>query len=750
MRTGDTGSVAYRDRHPADNTERSAVTTTFRCPACDNRFRIDERMRGKKVRCPNAKCRSSVLIPNSAASTSKGTDVSGKPTGAVSDAGGFSQSNLASVTLQNGEAFHRSKFSLVLRVLAMVVVCLAAAGTAVVLKTKNKTDPFTDLVNKTVPQNESLAEFEREAQQAKVQTENEQRELEEHERVEKLAAEEAARKESNEERMAADKLSSDQQAERLRQEAGVAQTKAAPEASHNEDGPFAVIGNDLQLHDRYGQWLFELPSPEEQSISKPLPLLTKGSAVELSLCEAAETLFARSLTQLKILRSPDVENTWRVEATQASTTIVLGEYTLQAVAPAEPDVAVPDYQLVFRWKRDAAREKLAAELLRWWPLQITVGDKSAVLLQRTSYVSEIPLKWDSFVNAQKIVLPRSTEMQAIEQASNSLLSFCIEIQQTGEPPQTLRMNLGIRELEGSVREPNSTPVISSTNFPLMLPLRFQQTVPQVYESPHGFGTLNVHVSRTPAEGLVLQPKVELALRLPGNRHLETFPNQETLDSFKAIAREPERILDRPSTIEIRNIARQTTQQTRDNHEFWHRQPLRAIAKRTGFEPVILDRAQNSINAMKQIVRSAERDVNAARTAVSEQQRHIATLAERRRGDGGMGLARMMEVAENGLTRLQQQVRQAETKLNAARQLEPAIDRYCEDLTTMMAEFTQQHESLMQDYDVIGRQVEKLLDASKTDAFRIRGEMSASIPIPQAENGPTIQIYFVEAMSLPAK
>ena len=125
---------------------------------------------------------------------------------------------------------------------------------------------------------------------------------------------------------------------------------------------------------------------------------------------------------------------------------------------------------------------------------------------------------------------------------------------------------------------------------------------------------------------------------------------------------------------------------------------------------------------------------------------MAILAERMNQSGGAGFATMMEIAENGLAQLQQQSSQAEARLEAARRLGPAIERYCEDLSELIGELAVQHASLMQDYDAIRLQVEELLNASKAGEFMVRGEMSALVQIPQTENGPTIRLYFIETTS----
>ncbi len=721
------------------------MTITFRCPNCDKQFRTDVEVLGKKIRCPNAQCRSTVHIPATETAGHNAPVRLGERGEARRESRVYSATDLPSTASQSGALFHMQKLPLLLGGLSVMALCLAAIASVFLWTAKDQDDPFSDLVNKAVSQSEPPEERKKETSRASEEEEKEKegRDLEKPERLAKLADEVAAEQKTRDENARAAKLAADLQAERVRQDAMV---KAALEPAFGEQGPFTFIRIDHRFQDSYGQWLFELPPPELSVISEALPLLTRGLDVKLSLCKAADALFADSPTKLELLQSSDAEDTWSVVATQSGTRIELGEYTLESFAAVEPNVASPDHQLKFRWRRDAAREILAAELLRWWPLQISVGDRSAVLLQRSTYVSDVPLKWDSLVNGQKITFPRSSEIQALEHTPNSLLSFCVEIQELDLLPQTLCLDLGNLVIEENELEPTELAAAASTNFPLMLPLKFQERVPAVQEAPLGFGRLHLQVSRTPKDGLVVQPKLELVLRLPGNKHLETFPSEGFLKSFKAIARDPELIRNLPSESRIRSIAEQATQQTRDNHEFWHRQPLRALAKSSSFEPVFIGRAQNSIKTVKQIVRTAERDVKTARSAVAEQQRQMATLASRMDQGGGAGFARMMEVAENGLAQLQQQLNQAEAKLAAARQLGPAIDRYCEDLSELIGEFATQHTSLMQDYDAISLRVEELLNASKDGVFKLRGEMSALVQIPQTENGPTIRIYFLEATS----
>jgi hypothetical protein len=735
-------TLATRERTSAANIrcpvdfEKPVMSVTFRCPGCQTRFRIDERMRGKKVQCPNSKCQNTVLIPAADATRQTAASNSGRFTQPSDDSSSDLQDNPLPATDPDNTGLSFSK-PLVLAGIAILFVLVTATGSLFLLRDRNAADPFSDLVSKTVPQDQPPTQAEKEAAGAREQAEKDSRDQEERERQETLAAEEAMKKAESDSKLADAKMAAEQEAERIRQEATDAQAKAAREAAISEEGPFSFIKADPQWHDSHGQWLFELPPPTEDVSSEPLPLLTNGEDVELCFCESAVPLFAACPYQLTLQRSPAATNTWLAVAVYQGTQVELGEYTLEAVESAAPDAAMPDHHLRFRWRREAAREVSIAELLLWWPLQISVGDRTAVLLQRSAYVPERPLEWESIVDSQKILFPRSTGMRAIEQAQSSLLSFCLEIRQTEVAPQTLCLSLANAEMEDQDQDAAEIVPECVAHFPLTLPLKLQDTLPDVAQSPLGFGTLVLQVSHSPEAGLVILPKLELTLRLPGKEHLGTFPSPEVLQEFTLISREPQRIGRRFSANGILQVGRQRTEQTREDPAFWHRQPLRALGKKSSFELLFIERAEHSIKFLKGIIRTAEGDVNAARIAVAAQVRQVEALRSR---------GRFLGAAEESLSRRQQTLNQAETILSAARQLGPAIGNYCIDMERLIKEFTSQHESLMQDLDAINQQVDQLLKASLTQQFQLRAEMTALLKIPQADNGPSIRVYFIEASS----
>ena len=64
------------------------------------------------------------------------------------------------------------------------------------------------------------------------------------------------------------------------------------------------------------------------------------------------------------------------------------------------------------------------------------------------------------------------------------------------------MDLGTIDVGQDDPEPVGTAAFSSTNFPLRLPVEFQETAPVLQESPLGFATLRLQATRTPEHGLI--------------------------------------------------------------------------------------------------------------------------------------------------------------------------------------------------------------------------------------------------------
>ena len=236
-------TLATRERTSAANIrcpvdfEKPVMSVTFRCPGCQTRFRIDERMRGKKVQCPNSKCQNTVLIPAADATRQTAPSNSGRFTQPSDNSSSDLQDTPLPATDPDNTGLSFSK-PLVLAGNAILFVLVTATGSLFLLRDRNAADPFSDLVNKTVPQDQPPTQAEKEAAGAREQAEKDSRDQEERERQEKLAAEEAMKKTQSDSKLAESKMAAEQEAERIRQEATDAQAKAAREAAISEEGPF--------------------------------------------------------------------------------------------------------------------------------------------------------------------------------------------------------------------------------------------------------------------------------------------------------------------------------------------------------------------------------------------------------------------------------------------------------------------------------------------------------------------------------
>ena len=142
------------------------MTITFRCPNCDKQFRIDAELEGKKIRCPNVQCRSTVLIP-APISSGHPAPIRREELGETrGESSGYSTADLPSATSQPGAVFRVQKLPLLLAGLSVMVLCLAAIASAFLWTANDQDDPFSDLVNKAKSQSEPTEEQRRETPDA--------------------------------------------------------------------------------------------------------------------------------------------------------------------------------------------------------------------------------------------------------------------------------------------------------------------------------------------------------------------------------------------------------------------------------------------------------------------------------------------------------------------------------------------------------------------------------------------------------
>jgi hypothetical protein len=74
------GGVEWRCRIAPDLSRYELVLITATCPACQTRYQVQPTLRGKPMRCPNAKCRKVFVVPNGEAERLR------RPDGSVSEA----------------------------------------------------------------------------------------------------------------------------------------------------------------------------------------------------------------------------------------------------------------------------------------------------------------------------------------------------------------------------------------------------------------------------------------------------------------------------------------------------------------------------------------------------------------------------------------------------------------------------------------------------------------------------------------
>ena len=355
------------------------MTVTFRCPSCHTTFRVEDSSLGKIVMCPKSGCNRKVTLPKAGgANLGKHREAheTAKPPAVKFPA--TSQEQEALSLANNGTS--RSNGTMIVALLLAITVAGILAATFMVLNGRGKPDKFSQIVTNAVPADtqQSIEESKAiEEQAARVR-----KEAEEKQRTEQLAAEEAEKQKREADMAAVEKAAADEAA-RKEAEAKVAAAKKLSDDEWEKKGPFVFIGNDETRRDSHGQWLFELPKAGEDIEPEPLPLSVKDQIVELALFKGAEHLIAGSPNKLVLIQSPEDPNKWIAKANE----IELAEYMVERIDSAGDAERSPDRLVHFQWLPASNREPEASELLRWWPLQIHVGDRSAVLLQRQGQLS---------------------------------------------------------------------------------------------------------------------------------------------------------------------------------------------------------------------------------------------------------------------------------------------------------------------------------------------------------------------------
>jgi hypothetical protein len=312
-------------------------------------------------------------------------------------------------------------------------------------------------------------------------------------------------------------------------------------AALEKAGPFALLGaavaaKDPKWSDSRGQWLFELPKPQHNQSSPQLPLRLHGQLLELAFLEAATQILPKDLLLPSIRKDDTDPDTWQLTATVAGQSVPLGSYRLNRTTPANDTEA--DAQLQFTWSVDASRETEAAEIARWLPLELRVGNRKIALLQRKpespQSIEHIPT-WSSWCEGKSMTQVSTTALKAIRVTEIKQLSHGFYISDSGAPEHAIQLN----------SKPNTNALTTNTENPpkterfflLSRPIQLleKRPDPEATTVALGYGRLTF----TSQNDLSVLPEVRLLLKLPSReRFIPDIPSRAIQTKFDEIEKNP--------------------------------------------------------------------------------------------------------------------------------------------------------------------------------------------------------------------
>jgi chemotaxis protein histidine kinase CheA len=642
----------------------------------------------------------------------------------------------------------RSRKGIWIGIIAAVLL-VAVTGILIIQQSGKTHDPFAELVSQTVPKDKLTTDADREAQRKQEQAEQERMEIED---KEKLAADEAAKKKDSDEQLAEEKIAAQKKAEQLRQEAMEAQAKGAREAAMQAEGPFIFIAAHQSMHDNHGQWLFQLPKPGQLYDGEWPQLRANGKQVSLRLCDGAKDLFKGCSFQLQLIQNPERLNEWTVEATQDGTKAQIATYTIAEVAREAAAIEKPDREVRFEWQKSASREKMAAELLRWWPLEIEVDGQKAVVLQR---VAEIPETndgrptWRSLAASEAIPVINTDAIKAVgfERAANT--KFIVEIGKDKEAittieipirPQVALENENARDEDAvPMDEVPTDPSSTSTTckfFHINPPFAFIDKEPVITDEVVGFGKLALAASQSATMGLTLHPTVSLFLRLPRKSLLEDLPDISTNAGLKAIEKDPQKLVEWNHTLAdgaVTNL-QNTRVEIRNEVAKWHVQKLRSIPKKNTFESTTFaNLSKKTIEKVSSVIPTSEREALAAEAAYNRLNANRAVL---------QGVAGGLLQLEN----THRQMQQAQSRFQEAKKFKPLVDEFINAMGRMSREMSETNRMLLGDYDKVELQVASCLKEEEIAGVYIRCTLVGKVATEGCKSGPQVVVRFLETTS----
>ena len=638
----------------------------------------------------------------------------------------------------------RSRRKLILIVLLLFIAVTGSVTTFIVLNWSGTLDKFDELMAKNAPvNNQQQMEDDKQAEEkARLAAEAEKLD------AERVAGEDATAKAKEEARTAAEAAEAKTKAEEARAAALAEEAKkraALSDAEWEKQGPFVFIRNDETLRDSHGQWLFELPKPGDTTEPEPLKLSVKDQVVELALFKGAAHLFAHSDIQLELVQAPDNPGKWTA---QAGGIELLAEYTIERIPAANAERS-HDCLVKFQWLPGAARETEAAQLLRWWPLQIRVDDRNAVLLQRTAVFSDKLPTWRTLLDSKDVALPKGDQLNFLKLNQDSPVSFNLQITQAGHEPQKLSLSIGAEEdpdadetpAEGDedldAADPSGTAV---RNFPLMLPLKFVEAPPSVADSPLGFGTVEMRLCNDGNKGLIFRPKMSITVRLPRKDLLNSFPSAGMLDELTRLSKAPTLFMKiAPNVDSIFAEARQemTTNANamRTDVATWYTQPLAKLLSKKTFDSTFKKRAKAAVKTVDGVIPSFKK-------ALQAEQNKLPKVIKDNSDQSGTRKANPENVA--AIAAQEMKVQAAEANFNSAKQYEAQVEEFRRQMQQLDQDVDQQIAILLQDYEAISPLVQAFEDAEKEGQFQVQSRLSGRVETPGSDNGESLSLNFIES------
>jgi hypothetical protein len=644
---------------------------------------------------------------------------------------------------------------------SVIVLLLAAATTIAVVATRpDSSDAYASITDRTQDSGNPAHDAARA-----------QRELQEKQKADREKAETDAKREAQQ------KAKAEEEAEKNKRDQEQAQQQEAQQrirdeaerkdkarlAALEQKGPFALLkalvdAHDPRWSDSRGQWLFELPKPQHNQSSEQLPLRLHGQLLEISFLEAATQILPKDLPLPGIRKDDTKPDTWQLVATVGGQSAILGSYRLNRTTPATDVDAGADAQLQFTWSIEASRETEAAEIARWLPLELRVGDRKIALLQRkpeSLQSEEHRPKWLSWCAGTSITQVSSTALKAIRVTEINQLNHSFYISDSGAPEQSIQLS----------SEPSGTDTETAPKtehyFLLTRPLTLLNTRPdpEASEFAVGYGRLTF----TALNDLSVRPEVRLLLRLPNTeRFIPDLPSRAIQQKFDEIKQNPAQFtLFAGNAIgdwqDLRKRKTDLSVELQDqlkrferSPEWWHEQiidgqvdlpPLRE------FESGLRKSAAAAVQAVKKYDSVLEARVNAALRDVTA---HIAKGKNPIPGNttGAFSSLDSTPAYQNRLQDLRKNLGDIKSHHTLWTPFIPAITVYDRLTGDLVAETESGLAHINKNYEEAKRLTQLWNAAGKAEEIAVRAVIeSPPIPTIDCENATSLVLIFYECQSI---